>query len=383
MRDDNIEDASCDGIGSPVFVWHRKYESIPSNINFATAEELENFIFRIAYLCGRHISIAQPLLDGTLPDGSRAQVTYGTEVTPKGSTFTIRKFKKNPLTITDLIIYKALSTEIAAYYWFLIENRHSVMIGGDIGGGKTTMLNAVSLFIRPTLKIVSIEDTQEIRLPHQNWEMMVTRQGLGTGSGAMGETGLGSIGMFDLLRAALRQRPDFIIVGEIRGEEAYALFQAMATGHLGLTTIHAEHVQGVLHRLTTKPMNIPQTQVENLNAISIVRRLVVNNVSMRRTISVSEMLGWDRNSNDFKIQDIFKWDAEKDEYNYLGRSPLLEKIAATFGWSNEEIDDELRKRKVILDYMVRKHIRSYEEVSKLILDYFSDPERIYRKARVS
>jgi len=383
MRDDNIEDASCDGIGSPVFVWHRKYESIPSNINFATAEELENFIFRIAYLCGRHISIAQPLLDGTLPDGSRAQVTYGTEVTPKGSTFTIRKFKKNPLTITDLIIYKALSTEIAAYYWFLIENRHSVMIGGDIGGGKTTMLNAVSLFIRPTLKIVSIEDTQEIRLPHQNWEMMVTRQGLGTGAGAVGETGLGSIGMFDLLRAALRQRPDFIIVGEIRGEEAYALFQAMATGHLGLTTIHAEHVQGVLHRLTTKPMNIPHTQVENLNAISIVRRLVVNNVSMRRTISVSEMLGWDRNSNDFKIQDIFRWDAEKDEYNYLGRSPMLEKIASTFGWSNEEIDAELRKRKVILDYMVRKHIRSYEEVSKLILDYFSDPERIYRKARVS
>jgi flagellar protein FlaI len=383
MRDDNIEDVSCDGVGSPVFVWHRKYESIPSNISFPTAEELENFIFRIAYLCGRHISIAQPLLDGTLPDGSRAQVTYGTEVTPKGSTFTIRKFKRNPLTITDLIIYKALSTEIAAYYWFLIENRHSVLIGGDIGGGKTTMLNAMSLFIRPTLKIVSIEDTQEIRLPHKNWEMMVTRQGLGTGAGAVGETGLGSISMFDLLRAALRQRPDFIIVGEIRGEEAYALFQAMATGHLGLTTIHAEHVQGVLHRLTTKPMNIPHTQVENLNAISIVRRLVVNNVSMRRTISVSEMLGWDRNTNDFKIHDVFKWDAEKDVYNYLGVSPLLEKIAETFGWSKDEIDNELKKRKTILDYMVRKHVRSYEDVSKLVLDYFSDPERVYRRARVS
>jgi flagellar protein FlaI len=383
MRDENIEDASCDGVGSPVFVWHRKYESIPSNLSFTTPEELENFIFRIAYLCGRHISIAQPLLDGTLPDGSRAQVTYGTEVTPKGSTFTIRKFRKNPLTITDLIIYKALSPEIAAYYWFLMENRHSVMIGGDIGGGKTTMLNAISLFIRPTLKIVSIEDTQEIRLPHKNWEMMVTRQGLGTGAGAVGETGLGSISMFDLLRAALRQRPDYIIVGEIRGEEAYALFQAMATGHLGLTTIHAEHVQGVLHRLTTKPMNIPHTQVENLNAISIVRRLVVNNISMRRTTSVSEMLGWDRDTNDFKIQDVFRWDAEKDEYNYLGKSPLLEKTAETFGWAKDDINDELNKRKIILEYMVRKHIRTYEEVSKLILDYFSDPERVYRKARVS
>ena len=383
MKDENIEDVSCDGTNSPIFVWHRKYESIPSNVKFETDQELENFVFKLAYLCGRHISIAQPILDGTLSDGSRAQVTYGTEVTPKGSTFTIRKFKKTPLTIIDLIIYKALSPEIAAYYWFLIENRHSVMIGGDIGGGKTSMLNAISLFIRPTLKIVSIEDTQEIRLPHQNWEMMVTRQGLGTGAGAVGEAGIGSISMFDLLRAALRQRPDFIIVGEIRGEEAYALFQAMATGHLGLTTIHAEHVQGVLHRLTTKPMNIPQTQVENLNAISIVRRLVVNNVSLRRTISVSEMVGWDREKNDFKIQDIFRWDVEKDIYIKIGRSPLLDRIATQWGYSQEEIDQELQMRQTILEYMVRKHLRSYEEVSKLVLDYFSDPQQIYRKAKVS
>jgi flagellar protein FlaI len=383
MRDENIEDISCDGVGIPVFVWHRKYESIPTDMAFQTAEELENFIFKIAYLCGRHISIAQPLLDGTLPDGSRAQVTFGKEVTPKGSTFTIRKFKRSPLTITDLIIYKALSPEIAAYYWFLIENRHSVMIGGDIGGGKTTMLNAISLFIRPTLKIVSIEDTQEIRLPHQNWQMMVTRQGLGAGSGAIGEGGIGSISMFDLLRAALRQRPDFIIVGEIRGEEAYALFQAMATGHLGLTTIHAEHVQGVLHRLTTRPMNIPFTQVENLNAISIVRRLVVNNVSLRRTISVSEMLGWNRDKNKFNIKELFRWDAESDTYSQVGRSYLINSIAKQWGYSKSEIDQELTMRKTILEYMVRKHIRSYEDVSKLVLDYFSDPERVYRKARVS
>jgi len=383
MRDENIEDISCDGTGIPLFVWHRKYESIQSNIIFQTAQELENFVFKLAYLCGRHISIAQPLLDGTLPDGSRAQVTYGTEVTPKGSTFTIRKFNKTPLTITDLIVYKALSTEMAAYFWFLIENRHSVMIGGDIGGGKTSMLNAISLFIRPTLKVVSIEDTQEIRLPHQNWEMMVTRQGLGTSAGALGAGGIGSIGMFDLLRASLRQRPDFIIVGEIRGEEAYALFQAMATGHLGLTTIHAEHVQGVLHRLTTRPMNIPRTQVENLNAISIVRRLVVNNVSLRRTVSVSEMVGWDRKKKDFKLKEIFRWDAEKDVYNRVGKSHLLKEIATQWGYSMKEIDQELEKRKVILDYMVLQHIRSYEDVSKLVLDYFSEPEKVYRKAKVS
>jgi len=383
MRDENIEDVSCDGVNYPLYIWHRKYESIPTNISFKTEGELQSFILKIAYLCGRHISIAQPLLDGTLPDGSRAQLTFGTEVTPKGSTFTIRKFKKSPLTITDLIIYKALSPDMAAYFWFLIENRHSVMIGGDIGGGKTTMLNAFSLFIRPTLKIVSIEDTQEIRLPHENWQMMVTRQGLGTGAGAIGETGRGAISMFDLLRSAFRQRPDYIIVGEIRGEEAYALFQAMSTGHLGLTTIHAENVQGVLHRLTTKPMNIPHTLVENLDAIAIVRKMVVNNVSLRRTISVSEMLGWDYQKNYFKTHEIFRWDAGKDLYDRTGKSYLLEEIARQWGYSVTEIDQELQKRRVILDYMVRKHIRTYAEVSSIILDYFSDPKAVYRKAKVS
>lgn len=383
MRDEYIEDISCDGVNNPIYVWHRKYESIPTNVTYTSQDDLDSFILKVAYLCGRHISIAQPLLDGSLPDGSRAQVTYGTEVTPKGSTFTIRKFKTSPLTITDLINFKTLSTKMAAYFWFLIENRHSVMIGGDIGGGKTTMLNTFSLFIRPNLKIVSIEDTQEIQLPHENWQMMVTRQGLQTGAGAIGERGQGAISMFDLLRAALRQRPDYIIVGEIRGEEAYALFQAMSTGHLGLTTIHAQHVQGILHRLTTKPMNIPHTLVENLDTTAIVRKMVLDNVSLRRTTEVAEILGWDRDRDDFKIHPVFRWDPSKDEYTYTGKSLILERIARQWGFSMNEIDLELEKRQVILDYMVRKNIRTYDEVAGIILDYFADPEAVYRKARVS
>jgi flagellar protein FlaI len=213
--------------------------------------------------------------------------------------------------------------------------------------------------------------------------MMVTRQGLGTGAGAIGERGLGAISMFDLLRSALRQRPDYIIVGEIRGEEAYALFQAMSTGHLGLTTIHAENVQSVLHRLTTKPMNIPYTLVENLDAISIVRKIVHNNVSIRRTISVSEMLGWDHKKNDFKIQEVFKWNAQNDNYKNTHESSLLEEIGNQGGFTKDEINEELQKRKTILDYMIRKNIRTYEEVSRIILDYFSDPDKVYRKAKVS
>lgn len=383
MRDEYIEDISCDGVNNPIYVWHRKYESIPTNVIYTSQEDLDSFILKVAYLCGRHISIAQPLLDGSLPDGSRAQVTYGTEVTPKGSTFTIRKFKASPLTITDLINFKTLSTKMAAYFWFLIENRHSVMIGGDIGGGKTTMLNTFSLFVRPNLKIVSIEDTQEIQLPHENWQMMVTRQGLQTGAGAIGERGQGAISMFDLLRAALRQRPDYIIVGEIRGEEAYALFQAMSTGHLGLTTIHAQHVQGILHRLTTKPMNIPHTLVENLDTTAIVRKMVLDNVSLRRTTEVSEIIGWDRTRDDFKTHPVFRWDPSKDVYKYTGKSLILEGIARQWGYSLQEIELELEKREVILDYLVRKKIRTYQEVTGIIMDYFADPEAVYRKARVS
>jgi len=189
--------------------------------------------------------------------------------------------------------------------------------------------------------------------------------------------------MFDLLRAAFRQRPDYIIVGEIRGEEAYALFQAMSTGHLGLTTIHAENVQGVLHRLTTKPMDIPHTLVENLDAIAIVRRMVVEGVSLRRTLTVSEVLGWDSKKDDFKTHDVFSWDAKKDHYEYTGKSQLLKEISSQWGYSMKEINQELKKRKVILDYMVRKHIRTYADVSRIILDYFSDPEAVYRKAKVS
>lgn len=245
------------------------------------------------------------------------------------------------------------------------------------------MLNCFGLFIQPNLKIVSIEDTQEIKLPHQNWQIMVTRQGLDVGAGAIGERGRGAISMFDLLRAALRQRPDYIIVGEIRGEEAYALFQAMSTGHLGLTTIHAEHVQGVLHRLTTKPMDIPPTLVENLDAIAIIRRLVVDNVSKRRTIMVHEMGGMDQTTGKFITHPIFDWYASDDSYSQIGESIILKEISQQGVYSTEEIREELEKRRIILEYMVRKNIRTYDEVTDIIMEYFKTPDIVYRRARVS
>lgn len=219
LHDYLIEDISCDGPGIPIYIWHREYESIPTNIVFENDEELNTFVSKLAYISGKHISLANPIVDASLPDGSRIQMSYGREVTQKGSTFTIRKFKPDPLTIVDLIKYNTMSSELAAYLWYLVEKRLSILVAGGTASGKTTTLNALSMCIVPGQKIVSVEDTPELNLPHENWVQSVARM-----VGATGE-----ITLFDLLRAALRQRPDIIIVGEVRGEEAFTLFQAIAS----------------------------------------------------------------------------------------------------------------------------------------------------------
>jgi len=230
MQDPHIEDISCNGPGLPIYIWHRKYESIPTNIMFSTSEELDRFVVKLTDMSKKAVSIAQPVIDATLPDGSRLQVTYEKEVTRRGSSFSIRKFHESPLTVTDLILSNTLSAEVAAWFWYVIENQASVLVVGGTASGKTTTTNVLSMFIKPTLKIISIEDTAELQLPHENWLPSIVRTGFGV-SGKQSE-----ITLFDLLKNAMRQRPDYIIVGEVRGSEAYTLAQAVATGHGGLST---------------------------------------------------------------------------------------------------------------------------------------------------
>ncbi|MCK5588186.1 MAG: type II/IV secretion system ATPase subunit, partial [Candidatus Lokiarchaeota archaeon] len=208
LRDATIEDISCDGVSIPIYIWHRKYESIPTNLIFRDEAELNDIIVKIAQRSGRHISIANPILDASLPDGSRVQLTYGKEITQRGSTFTIRKFRADPLTITDLLQYNTLNTEMAAYLWYIIEHRHSALIAGGIASGKTTLLNCLSMFIRPGLKLVTIEDTAELNIPHENVISSIARTGLGVEEEGRKR---GSVTLFDLLKASLRQRPDYII----------------------------------------------------------------------------------------------------------------------------------------------------------------------------
>ena len=369
MHDPLIEDISCDGVNVPLYVWHRKYESIPTNVRFESAEKLDEFALRLAYLCSSHVSIAQPLLDASLPGGSRINLTYGSEITRKGSTFTIRKFKEDPFTIIDVINFRSISKEVAAYLWYAVENRVSILVAGGIAAGKTTLLNCLSMFIRPGMKVVSIEDTPELNLPHENWIPATTR----THFGLMTETA--DVNLFDLLKAALRQRPDYIIVGEIRGEEAYTLFQAMSTGHLGMSTVHAESVETAVYRMESAPMNIPRTLIAGIDIILVQKRVDFNGKPVRRCVTASEIIGLDPRSGEILTNEAYKWNPTNDFFDFTGRSYITEKIAEKKGIS-VEASAEIQRRIDIINWMAKKNIRDYKQVSGVIRAYYENPKSI-------
>lgn len=377
MKDHLIEDISADGVNIPIYVWHRIYESIPTNIVFKEETELDSFIIRMAYLSRKNISIASPMLDASLPDGSRIQLTYGNEITRRGSTFTIRRFRVDPLTISDLIAFKTISPEMAAYLWYIIENRASVLVAGGVASGKTTMLNCLSMFIKPEMKIVSVEDTQELNLPHENWIPSVVRLGFGRE-----DKRSGTITLFDLLKAAVRQRPDYIIVGEVRGEEAYTLFQAMATGHLGMCTLHAESVEAAINRLESEPMNIPKTLIAMTNVIMVMGRAEIDGRPARKVNAATEVLGLNPEKTSIRTEEIFNWNLRFDKFVSSGKSALLEKQVNKLGISEEEVKRELNRRQAVLEWMARVGIRRYTDVANIIREYYASPERVFQKARV-
>jgi len=376
MRDHMIEEISCDGTGIPLYVWHRELESIPTNIIFEKDSELNNFARKLAYVCGKHISMADPIVDATLPDGSRINLTLGHEITKRGSTFTIRRFRADPITIIDLIKFGTVSIDIAAFLWYLAEKKSTMLIAGGTASGKTTALNALSTFIKPGQKVVSIEDTQELNLPHENWVPAVSRQ-------SFTDTQIGEINQFDLLRAALRQRPDIIIVGETRGKEAYTLFQAMATGHGGFSSIHADSIEATLTRLTSAPMDVPKALIANsLDLLTLQLKIRVGNKSARRIIQVAEIDGIDEKTGNLKTNTVFKWNPTNDTHEFTGKSIVFEKIKERDGETDEKINYELTKRRIALEWMVKNNIREHKKVSEQIMEYYEDPERYYERKRI-
>jgi flagellar protein FlaI len=377
MKDHFIEDISCNGPNAYVYIYHRIYGSIRTSISFDDVT-LNRFVMRMAQISGRHISILQPIKDISLPDGSRANLTLGTEVTKKGATFTIRKFKERPISPVELIDYNSIDSRALAFLWTLLDYKRSVLVSGGTASGKTTLMNVLCSFIKPELKIVSLEDTPELNLAHPNWIQSVTRSGFGAeagGGSASGVSGLsapgkspGDIGLYDLLVAALRQRPEYILVGEVRGAEAFTLFQAIAVGHAAMGTIHAGTMRELLSRVESNPMNVPRTLFASMDAVcfsALVRR---GDRNVRRVLQIVEILELDTDGN-LVTNPVFKWDALSDTFIFSGKSHIFEKIEGQLGIKQEALIKEMENRSKFLMNLRSQGIRDYYEVVERIREY--------------
>jgi len=359
MLDPNIEDISCNGVGVPIYVYHRKYESIPTNIVFASEEALDNFIVKLAHMSGKHVSSASPIVDATLPGRHRLAATFMREVSYLGSTFCIRKFREKPFSIIELASMGTLDWRIAAYLWMLVENKMSIMVLGGTGAGKTTMLNALVSLIPPELKIVTVEETAEINVPHENWVPLVAREEFGF-VGARART----VSLFDLVKVSLRYRPDYLIVGEIRGEEAYVLFQALATGHGGMSTMHADSLDYAVKRLTSPPMNISKVYLPLMNAWMHIERVNVRGKTVRRVRAVWEL---DESCN-YRV--IAEWLPVEDRFSVnLDDSVLLAHISKRRGISLEEVVAEVEHRASYLRSLGENGVTAYRRVAAAIRNY--------------
>jgi len=377
MEDEGIEDISCDGYHVPVFIYHKKYDEITTNVKFYDEFELDSFVIRLAQICGKQISIYSPIVDGKLPDGSRLQTTLAKTVT-KPSTFTIRKFKENPLTPVDLIDFKSMSLDMVAYFWFAIENGASILFCGGTASGKTTALNALSLFIPSSHKIVSIEDTREVSLPHSNWIAGTTRQGFSASDEKTGK----DIDMFDLIRAALRQRPKVIIVGEVRGKEAYSLFQAMATGHTSYATVHASDIHTLIQRLENPPISLPRALLTSLDIIAFQNAIDISGKTVRRMTSVTEIVKLDPDTNQLIFMEPYKWVSKtNDRFENCGASKILNNIRLQNDWTEEQLQKEIQNRILILNWMFKKDVRDYREVGRIVSEYTKYPQKLLKRAK--
>jgi flagellar protein FlaI len=373
MNDIHIEDVSCDGVGIPLFVFHNKYESIKTNMIFADENDLNSFVISLGQRCGKQLSVSNPILDGTTPEGHRVQATYAREVTTRGASFTIRRFKEKPFTPVELIKYGTASPEIVAYLWLSVEHGESAIICGGTASGKTATLNAMSLFIPPGAKVVTMEDTREINLPHENWIPGTTRSGVGE-RGPDGKAA-GEIDMYDLVRAALRQRPNYIIVGEVRGKETYTMFQAMATGHTTFSTMHADSVKGMVNRLENPPINCPRILLTALRNVIIQTHARVGMDMVRRIKQLIEIVGFEPETNELISNTVYEWDQASDSFVFKGHSFLFDKIMEMKNLTHEELQQEFERRVDIVKYMVAKDIADHREIWGLIREYYKDPKQ--------
>lgn len=368
LLDPYIEDISCSGVGH-VFIEHAIFRSLKSTTFFPSLDELDDFVIWLGERVKKPVTVRNPIVDAMLPDGSRINIVYGREIAKRGSNFTIRKFSETPYSILELIEFGTLDYLMAAYLSLVLEEGMNVFIVGETASGKTTTLNALTTFLPPDSKIVSIEETPELQTPEKNWIREVTR------GASRGEKG-GEVTMFDLLKAALRQRPDTIVVGEIRGTEGRIAFQAMQTGHTVMSTFHASSMEKLIQRLTGDPINVPRAYLGNLDVVVIQAAVRgPDKREMRRVVSINELVGYDPLSKTHSFIEVFHWDPANDTFEFPGHmnSYLLEeRIAMKRGippHKRKTIYAELRRRARIFERLHKERgVRGFYEFFQVLAE---------------
>lgn len=371
MHDPYIEDLGCDGTDIPIFAVHSEFGSVKSNTRFENQEDLKNLVVKLAERCGKYVSYANPLLDGSLPDGSRVNASLTEDVTSHGPTFSIRKFQETPFSAIDMMDLGTASPKLMAYMWILMQYEQSMLICGGTATGKTSFLNSTVSFIPPEDKIVSIEDTRELQLPHENWIPSVTRSMFGTSQQS-------DVDMDQLLKESFRENPDYVVVGEVRGQEASVLFQGMSSGHPSIGTMHASGPNDVVKRLVTPPISLSPALVESLDIIVVMTHAKGVENSARRVRAIEEVQKVMGDSQSARTNTAFAWTAQDDSYDMRGEPYLFDKISKDFGVSKDKLYDELEKRTEILEWLQKKGVKNFDKVSEIISEYYKNKEEIMK-----
>ncbi|WP_406656565.1 type II/IV secretion system ATPase subunit [Methanolobus sp. ZRKC2] len=364
IRDPYLEDISSIGVDN-VFIVHKIFDTVKTDLTFGDEQGLDNWLRSMSERIGRPVSDARPIADGALPDGSRINIIYSIDVSKRGSSFTMRKFSEVPVSIIQLINWGALNAEMAAYMWMCLENGMSIFFSGETASGKTTMLNACLAFVNPKAKIFSAEDTAEVQPPQPVWQQLITREEGPPES---------RVDTFALLKAALRSRPNYIIVGEIRGAEGNVAFQGMQTGHPVLATFHASAVSKMIQRLTADPINVPVTFIDNLNIAMILSAVYRKGKFLRRALAIEEIEGYYEEIGGVATRAVFQWEPDTDKHKFRGlnNSYILEdKIATKLGYEDKRmIYQDLFLRARILEEMRSRGIDDYYEVLEIIVNFY-------------
>ncbi len=364
-QDDKLEEIMVIGPNKPVYVFHRQYDMMKTNIMFGNDEEIRNVIDKIARQVSRRVDTQSPLLDARLPDGSRVNATIK-PISLGGSTITIRKFRTDPFSVVDLVSKGTIDSETAAFLWLAVDGLGAkpanILVSGGTGSGKTTTLNVLASFIPERERIITIEDTAELNLPIEHWIRFETRP--------PGLEGTGEVTMDILVKNSLRMRPDRIVVGEIRHAEAFTLFTAMNTGHDGsLGTVHANSAKETVVRLLNPPMNVPPLMVDALNLIVVQARIHDRRKgTIRRVTEIAEVTGVVDDKPE--VQLLFEWDPVVDKLKPTGVPSKYENLLLRYtGLSKSDFNEEIKKRKKLIEELVSKNIREMPKVVEAFKKY--------------